>query len=47
MCKDLLSKVPEMSLKEAGKFTAEVISKMRISDEGQEGMKRLLRKKKT
>ncbi len=46
MCKDLLSKVPEMSLKEAGKYTAEVISKMRISNEGQEGMNAFFDKRK-
>lgn len=46
MCKDLLSKVPELSLKEAGQYTAEVISKMRISDEGQEGMNAFFEKRK-
>ncbi|MCK4654539.1 MAG: enoyl-CoA hydratase/isomerase family protein [Candidatus Cloacimonetes bacterium] len=46
MCKDLLSKVPEMSLREAGEYTAEVISKMRISNEGQEGMNAFFQKRK-
>ncbi|HHE39173.1 MAG TPA: enoyl-CoA hydratase/isomerase family protein [Candidatus Cloacimonetes bacterium] len=46
MCKDLLSKVPEMDLIEAGDFTADVISKMRISDEGQEGMNAFFEKRK-
>jgi len=46
MCKDLLSKVPEMDLKEAGEYTAEVISKMRISEEGQEGMNAFFDKRK-
>ena len=46
MCKDLLSKVPEMDLKEAGDYTADVISKMRISDEGQEGMNAFFQKRK-
>ena len=46
MCKDLLSKVPEMPIKEAGEFTADVISKMRISDEGQEGMNAFFEKRK-
>ena len=46
MCKDLLSKVPEMNLKEAGEYTADVISKMRISDEGQEGMNAFFEKRK-
>jgi len=46
MCKDLLSKVPEMNLKKAGEYTADVISKMRISDEGQEGMNAFFEKRK-
>ena len=46
MCKDLLSKIPELSLKEAGEYTAKVISKMRISDEGQEGMNAFFEKRK-
>jgi len=46
MCKDLLSKVPEMDLQKAGEYTADVISKMRISDEGQEGMNAFFGKRK-
>ena len=46
MCKDLLSKVPEMDIKEAGNYTADVISKMRISNEGQEGMNAFFEKRK-
>lgn len=46
MCKELLSSIPELSLEEAGKYTAEVIAKLRISDEGQEGMNAFLEKRK-
>ena len=46
MCKDLLQKVPGMSSQEFKKYTAEVIAKMRISDEGQEGMNAFLEKRK-
>lgn len=46
MCKELLSRVPELSLEEAGKYTAEVIAKLRMSDEGQEGMNAFLEKRK-
>lgn len=45
-CKELLRKVPEMSLEEAKKYTAEVIAQMRISNEGQEGMNAFLEKRK-
>lgn len=45
-CKELLRKVPEMSLEKVGKYTAEVIAKMRISDEGQEGMSAFFEKRK-
>jgi len=45
-CKELLSNVAEMSLEEAKKYTAEVIAKMRISNEGQEGMAAFLEKRK-
>ena len=45
-CKELLRKVPEMSLDEAKKYTAEVIAHMRISEEGQEGMNAFLEKRK-
>ncbi|MFO7888789.1 MAG: enoyl-CoA hydratase/isomerase family protein [bacterium] len=46
VCKDLLEKVPGMSLDKAKKYTAEVISKLRISKEGQEGMKAFLEKRR-
>ena len=45
-CKELLRKVPEMPLGKAGKYTAEVIAQMRMSNEGQEGMNAFLEKRK-
>jgi methylglutaconyl-CoA hydratase len=45
-CKELLRRVPEMSMEEAKKYTAEVIAQLRISDEGQEGMNSFLEKRK-
>lgn len=45
-CKELLKRVPEVSLEEAKKYTAEVIAQLRISDEGQEGMNSFLEKRK-
>ncbi len=45
-CKELLKKVPEMSLEKVGKYTAEVIAKMRMSNEGQEGMSAFFEKRK-
>ncbi len=45
-CKELLRRVPEMSLEKAGKYTAEVIAQMRMSNEGQEGMNAFLQKRK-
>ncbi len=45
-CKELLSKVPMMGFDEFKKYTAEVIAQMRISKEGQEGMKAFLEKRK-
>ena len=46
MCKDLLEKVPQMSLKKAKEYTAQSIAALRISDEGQEGMKAFFEKRK-
>jgi len=46
ICKDLLEKVPQMSLKQAKKYTAESIAALRVSDEGQEGMKAFFEKRK-
>jgi len=45
-CKELLLKVPQMSVEEAKKFTAEMIANLRVSDEGQEGMAAFLEKRK-
>jgi len=46
ICKELLRKVPAMSLEEAKKMTAEAIANLRVSEEGQEGMKAFLEKRK-
>ncbi len=46
ICKDLLEKVPQMSLEQAKKYTAEAIARLRVSDEGQEGMKAFFEKRK-
>jgi len=46
LCKELLQKVPGMGFEEFKKYTAEVIAKLRISDEGQEGMNAFLEKRK-
>lgn len=45
ICKDLLEKVPQMSLEQAKTYTAESIAALRISDEGQEGMKAFFEKR--
>jgi methylglutaconyl-CoA hydratase len=45
VCKQLFVEVPEMSLKAAYDHTAEVIARLRISDEAQEGMKAFLEKR--
>jgi methylglutaconyl-CoA hydratase len=45
-CKTLLSSVPGMPLRDAKKYTAEMIAKLRISDEGQEGMAAFFEKRK-
>jgi methylglutaconyl-CoA hydratase len=45
-CKELIRKVPGMSLEDAGPYTAEVIARLRISDEGQEGIQAFLEKRK-
>ncbi|HEX9971525.1 MAG TPA: enoyl-CoA hydratase-related protein, partial [bacterium] len=46
ICKDLLEKVPQLSLGQAKKYTAEAIAELRVSDEGQEGMKAFFEKRK-
>jgi methylglutaconyl-CoA hydratase len=45
-CKDLIKRVPQMDLDEAGPYTAEMIAQMRVSAEGQEGMAAFLEKRK-
>ncbi len=45
-CKELLRMVAEMPFTEAREYTAEVIARLRISEEGQEGMAAFLEKRK-
>ena len=45
VCKQLFLKVPEMDLKAAYDYTADVIARQRISAEAQEGMKAFLEKR--
>jgi len=44
-CKQLLQNVPSMTEKDAGIYTAEVIAKLRMGEEGQEGMKAFFEKR--
>ena len=46
MAKRLVSTVPDMTPEEFKPFTAEMIAKLRVSDEGQEGMDAFLNKRK-
>jgi methylglutaconyl-CoA hydratase len=46
VCKELLRNISAMGLKDAQKYTAQVIAKLRMSDEGQEGMNAFLEKRK-
>lgn len=46
VCKQLLEKIPSMSLDEAMEYTADGIAKLRISKEGQEGMNAFIEKRK-
>jgi methylglutaconyl-CoA hydratase len=46
MCKELLQKVPGMDFDTAKTYTADMIARMRIGDEGQEGMSAFLNKRK-
>ncbi len=46
MAKKLVSEVPSMSPEQFRPYTAEMIAKLRISDEGQEGMDAFLNKRK-
>jgi methylglutaconyl-CoA hydratase len=45
-CKELLQKVPQMSPADFKKYTAEVIARLRLSEEGQEGMAAFLEKRR-
>ena len=45
-CKELLRRVPGMDFAAAGPYTAEMIARLRISLEGQEGMAAFLEKRK-
>ncbi len=45
-CKELIFRVPQISLEEAKEFTARMIANLRISEEGQEGMASFLEKRK-
>ncbi|RKX20114.1 MAG: enoyl-CoA hydratase/isomerase family protein, partial [Candidatus Zixiibacteriota bacterium] len=45
-CKQLLLNTPTIPEKDVGKYTAEIITKLRMSDEGQEGMKAFFEKRK-
>jgi methylglutaconyl-CoA hydratase len=46
ICKELLRTVPGMSFDEVKKTTAEAIAHLRVSEEGQEGMKAFLEKRR-
>jgi methylglutaconyl-CoA hydratase len=46
VCKQLLENVPHMSLEDAKAYTADGIAKLRISEEGQEGMNAFLEKRR-
>lgn len=45
-CKTMLEEVPQLPLGEARDYTADMIARLRISDEGMEGMKAFLEKRK-
>ena len=45
-CKELIFRVPQMSLEEVKEYTARMIANLRISEEGQEGMASFLEKRK-
>ncbi len=45
-CKKLIQDVPKMSFEDAKEYTARMIANLRISEEGQEGMKAFLEKRK-
>lgn len=45
-CKKLIQDVPKMNFEDAKEYTARMIANLRISEEGQEGMKAFLEKRK-
>jgi methylglutaconyl-CoA hydratase len=45
-CKDLLLKVPRLPLSEAGPLTADIIARLRVGEEGQEGLAAFLERRK-
>ncbi len=46
MCKELIKKVSETPIAEVKSYTADIIAKIRISEEGQEGISSFLEKRK-
>ncbi len=46
VCKELIRNIGEMSLEEAIPYTSEVIAKIRVSEEGQEGMNAFFEKRR-
>ena len=46
VAKELVSNVPNMSAEQYKPYTAEMIARLRVSDEGQEGMNAFLEKRK-
>lgn len=46
VCKELLGNIAEMTLEEAIPYTSEVIAKIRVSEEGQEGMNAFFEKRR-
>lgn len=46
MCKELIKKVSELPLTEVKSYTADIIAKIRISEEGQEGISSFLERRK-
>jgi methylglutaconyl-CoA hydratase len=45
-CKQLLAKAPDIPEDQVGNYTAEVIARLRMGDEGQEGMRAFFEKRK-
>jgi len=45
-CKELLAKAPSIPEPEVGKYTADIIARLRMGDEGQEGMKAFFEKRR-